>query len=524
MSDERKQSFGDVHGGSSPEDGQEPYAAPQARPWQPQGVEQPQPWQPQGVQQPQPWQAQDVQQPQPWQAQDDPYRQPQQPQAWQPQDAYQSQETQAPQAWRPQESYPPESYSSPESYPSQESYPQDPYQQDPFYGQQRTASAEDAFLQNPFAQDPSRPDGAQPLPMPGAPGGPSDPSAPGSRGDGRPERKRRRGVRALAIVGVLLLLMVAGGVGGLFWWRSSLDSNIERFGDPFKAINGTTRPQADPAAGDAMNILLLGSDSRISAGNPNDWKAGAQRTDAIMVLHIPADRKSAQVISIPRDSWVDIPGRGKNKINAGFSFGGPSLMVQTIESVTGVRIDHVVIIDFTGFQHITDALGGVQICVPKKVVQGDMVIQAGCQNMDGETALTYVRQRKTLKEGDFDRVRRQQNWIRAVIRKLASRGTLTNPFKFNDALDALTSATATDNAFTIDVMQDVALSYRGVEPSDVSFFTAPLANPATGFEGKASVVYLDPAQNKLLWQAVRSDKVSDYIAKYQPNLLGENVR
>lgn len=347
-----------------------------------------------------------------------------------------------------------------------------------------------------------------------------------------PPAPRRRGwfgrwPRWAKVVSVLVAAALVVGVGfevAVTQWKKSLDSNIERFGDPFTAIPQDQRATADPVAGDAMNILLLGSDSRVSAGNPEDWKAGAQRTDAIMVLHLAADRKSASVTSLPRDSWVTIPGRGKNKINAAFSLGGPSLMVRTVESVTGVRIDHVVVIDFTGFKSLTDALGGVKICVPKTVSDKIGTIQAGCQQMDGTTALEYVRQRKTLAGGDFDRVRRQQNWIRQVLKKLASRGTLTNPMKLNSALDALTSATATDDAFTIDEISDLALSYQGASVDDISFFTAPLATPATGREGSQSVVYLDDAQGKLLWTAVRKDRVNAYIAEYNPKVLGQTVR
>lgn len=350
---------------------------------------------------------------------------------------------------------------------------------------------------------------------------------------GEPPRRRRDRRRFLGgwprwakVVAVLTAAAVVVGVGfevAVSQWKKSLDQNIERIGDPFQAIPKTERATVDPVAGDAMNILLLGSDSRISAGNPQDWVSGAQRTDAIMVLHLAADRKSASVVSLPRDSWVTVPGHGKNKINAAFSLGGPSLMIRTVESVTGVRIDHVVVIDFTGFKEITDALGGVKICVPKTVSDGIGVVKAGCQVMDGETALQYVRQRKTLAGGDFDRVRRQQNWIRQVMKKLAARGTLTNPMKLNSALDALTSSTATDDAFTIDDMYDLALDYQGVDVGDIAFFTAPLAKPSTGYEGSQSVVYLDDAQNALLWKAYREDKVNAYIAEYAPRVLGADT-
>jgi LCP family protein required for cell wall assembly len=350
---------------------------------------------------------------------------------------------------------------------------------------------------------------------------------------GQPPRGRRgrrgrtsrypRWVKVVAILGTAALVVGVGFKIAVREWQQSLDKNIERFGDPFEAIPKTDRATVDPVAGDASNILLLGSDSRVSAGNPEDWKAGGQRTDAIMILHLTADRKTASVTSIPRDSWVEIPGRGKNKINAAFSFGGPSLMVQTVESLTGVRIDHVVVIDFTGFKQITDALGGVRICVPKTVSDKIGTVKSGCQTMGGEEALQYVRQRKTLAGGDFDRVRRQQNWIRAVLKKLSARGTLANPLKLNSALDALTSATASDDAFTIDEMSDIALDYQGADVSDVAFFTAPLASPSTGKEGSQSVVYLDDVQGRILWEAVRKDKVDEYIATYKPRVLGQKV-
>jgi LCP family protein required for cell wall assembly len=355
------------------------------------------------------------------------------------------------------------------------------------------------------------------------PAGPSGPLPPS------PRRRLTSGwPRWVKVVAVLVTAAVIVGIGfevAVAQWKNSLDKNIERIGDPFQAIPQTERATVDPVAGDALNILLLGSDSRISAGNPQDWVSGAQRTDAIMVLHLSADRKSASVVSLPRDSWVTVPGHGKNKINAAFSLGGPSLMIRTVESVTGVRIDHVVVMDFTGFKDVTDALGGVKICVPKTVSDRIGTVKAGCQVMNGETALQYVRQRKTLSGGDFDRVRRQQNWIRQVLKKLASGNTLTNPGKLNSALDALTSSTATDDAFTIDDMYDLALDYQGIDVSDVAFFTAPLASPSTGYEGSQSVVYLDDAQNALLWKAYREDKVNAYIAEYTPRVLGaDSVR
>src|SRR5689334_6318029 len=276
----------------------------------------------------------------------------------------------------------------------------------------------------------------------------------------KPRRVRRILVRLLVVVLALAVVLGGAAVGAAFWLQHKYDSNIDRFGDPFASIPAASRPA--PAPANVQNILLLGSDSRVSAGDPSQWEAGAQRTDAIMVAHVPADRSAIQIVSIPRDSWVDIPGHGKNKINAAFSFGGPSLMVQTVEQLTKVRINHVVVVDFTGFTSITDALGGVDIDVAKATKDGRASFSAGVQHMDGAQALNYVRQRHGLPGGDFDRVKRHQNWIRAVARETLDRGTLTSPLQLNRVLDATTKTIATDDDFSVGQMRSLALSARNM--------------------------------------------------------------
>jgi LCP family protein required for cell wall assembly len=340
-----------------------------------------------------------------------------------------------------------------------------------------------------------------------------------------PRRRLRRWLLiTLGTVTALVGLATGAGAIAFFHIRAEYDNNIERFGDPFEAIPEESRPATEAEAAGAVNILLLGSDSRVSAGDPTQWKAGAQRTDAIMVLHISADRTQASIMSIPRDSWVDIPGHGMNKINAGFSFGGPTLMVQTIESVTGVRIDHVAIVDFDGFKEITDALGGVTITVPKTVSSFQGTIEAGTYTMDGETALTYVRQRYNLPGGDFDRVHRQQNWIRAVVNKLMSAGTLKNPVKLNNALSALTKSLATDDGYTIDDMQSLAVSLRNLRADDVEFFTVPVQGTGWSPDHTQSIVVLDEQADAVLFEALRTDDVRTWLTDNDADLLGTTVR
>ena len=343
----------------------------------------------------------------------------------------------------------------------------------------------------------------------------TEPDAP------KPRRRGRLAVRLLGICLVIGLILAAGGVGTVLWLQRGYNKNIERIGDPFGPLVETERPKA--VATGAMNILLLGSDSRISV-DPGAWIRGAQRTDAIMIAHIPADRSAVTVTSIPRDSWVTIPGNGKNKINAGFSFGGPTLMVKTVEKLTGVRIDHVVIVDFEGFKDITDELDGVQINVAKSTSDERGSFAAGPQTMDGETALKYVRQRHNLPGGDFDRVKRQQNWIRAVALKTLDKGTLTNPLKLNAVLNSLTSSIAADDSFSIGKMRSLAVSLRSVRGNDLTFLTAPVAGTGRSPDGKQSIVNLDVKANKSLWKAVANDDLATWLKANPDAALGRSVR
>jgi LCP family protein required for cell wall assembly len=340
------------------------------------------------------------------------------------------------------------------------------------------------------------------------------------QGPEQPRRVRKILVRLLLAVLALSLVLGGAAVAGVFYLQNKYDNNVERFGDPFAGIPAASRPA--PAPANVQNILLLGSDSRVSAGDPSAWAVGAQRTDAIMVAHIPADRSGVQIVSIPRDSYVDIPGHGKNKINAAFSFGGPTLMVQTVEQLTKVRIDHVVIVDFTGFTRITDALGGVTINVAEATKDERSSFEAGPQHMNGEQALNYVRQRHNLPGGDFDRVKRHQNWIRAVARETLDRGTLTNPLQLNRVLDATTRTIATDSGFSVGEMRSIALSSRNVRAADMSFLTAPVKG--TGRAGAASIVVLDTPANQELWQAMAKDRMSGWIAANEDALLPSAVR
>lgn len=336
------------------------------------------------------------------------------------------------------------------------------------------------------------------------------------RGSHARDGKKRSWLKLLAITVVGILTLIAAVAAGVAWYvhdsLETIDQNIQRFTAPDAVIPEVERPVV--IAPEAQNILLLGSDSLISNGDSAAWTYGAQRTDAIMILHIPADRSNAYIVSIPRDSWVTIPGRkGKYKINAAFSYGGPTLMVRTIEKLSGVRIDHTVVIDFESFKALTDELGGVDI-----EVAGE-----GMQHMSGEEALAYVRVRKTLPNGDFDRVKRQQNWIRTVMGEVMSKGTAKNPKKLLDLIETMSTYVSTDDGFSIEQMRDLAWSLRSVRSYDVTFMTVPVAGTGWSPDHVQSIVNLDPPKDKVLFEAIKKDAMASYLSEHDADLLGEDV-
>jgi len=331
-------------------------------------------------------------------------------------------------------------------------------------------------------------------------------TAPGpGNTDVRHTRRRRRGRGFVAgIVVGALLLVGGGGVAAFYGVRMSLDGNVERF-DAFSEVDPETRPAVPVAEGPTapVNILVLGSDSRISAGDPTAWEAGAQRTDAIMLVHLAADRKSAAAISIPRDSWVPIPGYGEAKINAAFSYGGPALMIQTVEDLTGVRIDHFAVTDFESFTTLTDSLDGVEITVPDG--DGGSVEQT----MTGEEALDFARERYSLPNGDFGRVQRQQAWMRAIMAK--ARDSISEPVKMAGFLEAVTKSVAVDQDFTLDRIQELFLGAGNLSTGDVTFMTAPYAGTDRSADGQ-SIVVLDRAAFDPLMEAVVKDELPAFMA------------
>jgi LCP family protein required for cell wall assembly len=335
-----------------------------------------------------------------------------------------------------------------------------------------------------------------------------------------PNRRMRRVLISLGVLG-LVLALVAGG--GLWFLTDRYAGNIDRVADVFDDLDEESRPApATPelaAAEDPVTFLLVGSDTR-SELEPGETPDG--RSDAIMLARFTADRAHAQLISIPRDSWVDIPGHGRNKINASYAFGGPTLLIQTVEQLTQVRIDHYVTIDFDGLIQVTDDLGGVDVVVAETTSNGPYTFPAGVNHLDGDQARWYLGQRYGLPGGDFDRVKRQQQYLQSMFGKLFSSDTFTDPGRLDAALLAVTSAVTIDDTLGNTDLLSLAYSLRNVRPESIDFFTAPVLG--TGMEGPASVVYLDNVSCERMWTYLRGDSLAQNAAEFEEDALTDVPR
>jgi LCP family protein required for cell wall assembly len=340
-------------------------------------------------------------------------------------------------------------------------------------------------------------------------GGPGQPRTPGPIYRGRGRRPRRWG-RILLFSGLAVLVLALLMAGGGYLWLNSVNNDIERT-DPFAGMTGD-RPAK--VVDGALNILMLGSDSR---DPDNKSKAGEWRTDTMLIAHIPASHDKVYFISLPRDLYVDIPksptnpklGGTKAKINAAFAWGGLPLTVQAVEGYSGLRMDHVVLIDFGGFKQVVDALDGVDMNIEqdvKSIHPPYRQFKKGEAHLDGAQALDYVRQRYQFPDGDFARMRHQQQFMRAVLDKAASGGTLSNPLKLNSFLKATAKAVTVDEDLSV---VDLALQFRGIRGDDLVFYVSPhLGNKRVNGE---DVIMPDPVKGKALYDALKNDKAAEWF-------------
>ncbi|MFJ2205862.1 LCP family protein [Streptomyces microflavus] len=303
--------------------------------------------------------------------------------------------------------------------------------------------------------------------------------------DGSASRRKRPWLRWAAL-GASFLVLVSAGAG--WWLYKKLDGNITTDTSAAAELKVYEKERPTPVVMDAQNILLIGSDSR--AGENSEYgrdDGGSQRSDTTILLHLAADRKSATAVSLPRDLMVEIPScrTGDDKetrkrfaqFNSAFELGGTACTIRTVERMTGIRIDHHMVVDFNGFKEMVDAVDGVEICLPKAIDDKDahLDLPAGRQTLNGEEALGYVRARKTLGDGsDTERMERQQQFLGALVNKMQSNGVLLNPTRLYPVLDAATKSLTTDPGLdSLRDLYDLVRSMRDVPTEQVQFLTVP---------------------------------------------------
>lgn len=324
---------------------------------------------------------------------------------------------------------------------------------------------------------------------------------------GRRTRRRRIGWIVLASA----LAIFLAGIGFVIWTFASTTSQIESIENAFpdEADRPELPAQSDDGQDPALNILILGSDSRADASESLLTDLGS-RADTIMVAHIPADRDSVQIMSVMRDSWVEIPGHGEAKANAALAHGGVPLMVQTVEGLLDQRIDHVAMLDFNSFQNVTEALEGVTIDNPNDFTSENIHFAQGEITLEGEDALTYVRERMSFPDGDYTRVENQQRFLHSTMSEIMSGETTRNPAKMLGLLESVTPYLALDSELDFGTMLDLGTSMSSVSGNDITTFTMPTTG--TGRIGDESVVLVD-------WdelEEVREHFANSELDGYQP--------
>lgn len=382
------------------------------------------------------------------------------------------------------------------------------------------------------------------------------------RGSRRERRRERRPLRMLVVgIGVLALVGVIALGGYAFYLQRTVENNLEREdlnatqdsvvtispdtfggtqpgdddstddeiddsgmeegdpdedappivgedGQPIEVTQSefsATTPDRPESSGEAMNFLIVGTDSR-------DLSQERGRSDVIVLMHISDERDRVDLIHFPRDLFVPIPGTGgSSKINAAYSYGGAPLLVQTLQPLIDVPIDHVVLVNFESFRAMTDAVGGVDV----QVAEASPGFPMGVMHMDGDTGLEFVRERYALSQGDISRGQRQQAFIKGIMQKALSSETLTNPARVARFVDAATTNLTVDADLEVGRMRDLGFAMRSVRGDDIHFETAPWTgisdHPVAG-----SIVLLADDQMADLSAHLREDTMESYVDEVSP--------
>ncbi|MFI5809048.1 LCP family protein [Streptomyces sp. NPDC051561] len=322
-------------------------------------------------------------------------------------------------------------------------------------------------------------------------------------------------MRAATTLSVLVL--AAGGIGHAV--VTGMNTQIARV-DPFKDMKN--RPEAESGRG--MNLLLVGTDGRdrITEEERKKYRLGGAPchcTDTVMVVHVSEDRNRASVVSLPRDSYAEMPEHTDEtsgdhhkphpvKLNAAYAEGGPALTTRTVEHMTGVKIDHYLEVDFTSFMKTVDVLGGVDICTTTALKDSytGLDMTPGTHRLGGGEALQYVRSRHIDGASDLGRMQRQQRFLAAFIAKATEGGALLNPVRFREVAGTLLGSVRADRGFGTEEMFALAQAMRGFTPASSEFTSVPIGKMSFQVKGIGSTLKWDEAKSKKLFQTLREDR------------------
>ncbi|WP_435177388.1 LCP family glycopolymer transferase [Actinacidiphila sp. bgisy145] len=342
---------------------------------------------------------------------------------------------------------------------------------------------------------------------------PDESAAPGSDAEVPAPRRRFRWLKYTAIATSVLVLACAGGVWYVY---QHLNGNIttDTVTENELKAQASQRPPEGPAS--TENILLIGSDSRSGGNDKYGQDTGTQRSDTTILLHLSADRSNATAVSIPRDLMVHVPKCTKSdgstvaakfeQFNWAFEFGGAACTIRAVEELTGVRVDHHLIVDFSGFKNMVNAVGGVEVCTPVAIhdTYSHLNLSAGKHKLNGEQALGYVRVRHGIGDGsDTERISRQQDFLASLIKKVQSNGVLLNPGKVYPLLDAATkSLTADPGLNSLSDLYALAQRLQKIPAGSIHFVTAPV-EPYVQDRNRDQLVQPDA---ETLFAAIRADQ------------------
>jgi LCP family protein required for cell wall assembly len=337
-------------------------------------------------------------------------------------------------------------------------------------------------------------------------------NGPGDRGDSvgpdpaasvpeeRPTRRKRRGLRIALVTMASFVVLIGAVAAGGYAYVNHLAGSIQRIPVKFVKLDAASQPVAGKGRG-AMTVLITGKGIGPTGAMsvPEDSISGL-----IMLLHINANHQAGGVVSIPPQTIVRIPGHGRTKIQDALTFGGPSLLVQTVENLTHDQINHYARIDFRHVDKVVNVIGGVNVTLPERTTSFGHVFHVGTNHLNGLTALYYARQPSLTEEG---RVLRQQSLIRAVLHKLANRHMLTNPVTMYRVLHALIGMLTVDSDFTNSGLEHLATELGGLNGHKGTFVTAPTREVA-------GQVHLRSRIARHLWVAIRQDSLAAFAKKY----------